>query len=122
MAQTYTDKPTLAAWNAVESAVAEKCEIVFGSYTGDGTQIRTIDLGFTPKWVLLFDKYGYSTTGGLCHGGLATQDCPLENPNNLDPPCLTIVNGGIRLNAGNSGNNNSQVNKNRLRYQYLAGK
>ena len=54
MAQTYTDKPTLAAWNALEG----KTEIVVGTYTGSGTDSQLINLGFRPKAVLVTNGSG----------------------------------------------------------------
>ena len=35
--------------------------VVVGSYTGDGTAERIIDLPFTPKVVVLFTRFGHST-------------------------------------------------------------
>ena len=39
MAQTYSDKPTLEAWNALAEAAsgAGNCKIIWGSYAGTGT-------------------------------------------------------------------------------------
>ena len=50
MAQTYSDKPTLAAWNAL--AGAGNCKIVYGTYVGDGAYgssgARRIDFDAKP--------------------------------------------------------------------------
>lgn len=42
----------------MQTALAKKAEIVNGSYTGDGTRDRDIDLGFKPRMVLIpADEY-----------------------------------------------------------------
>ena len=55
----------------IEAAINSKCEIVFGTYVGDGTATRVIDLGFRPKLVILTDENGiFNTTSGF-QGGVA---------------------------------------------------
>lgn len=57
MAQTYEDKPTLAAWNEVVGAVSAAPKIATGSYTGDGyygsAHAITLTFEFEPKAVLI---------------------------------------------------------------------
>ena len=50
------------AFAAIDTAVAASgnCHIYTGSYEGDGTSGRTIDLGFTPKLLIVFGYYGES--------------------------------------------------------------
>lgn len=56
---------------------------VTGSYVGDGTQDRFINLGFTPRAVLLCSaagRMGYYYNGSeFTYGGLFTADHPLMN-------------------------------------------
>ena len=49
MAQTYSDKPTLEAWNALAEAAsgAGNCRIVIGTYAGNGTYGSSNPLRFT---------------------------------------------------------------------------
>ena len=53
----------------------ENSPIVIGSYTGDGTASRKIEVGFTPKAVLVMPRYGEryvrNSTGNYTWGGLA---------------------------------------------------
>lgn len=50
------------AMERIDTAVAAagNCHIYTGSYGGDGTSSRTIDLGFTPKLLIVFGYYGES--------------------------------------------------------------
>ena len=47
------------AMERIDAAVtaAGNCHIYTGSYEGDGTSDRTIDLGFTPKLLIIFGYY-----------------------------------------------------------------
>ena len=56
----------------ISSLTSTKCEVVFGSYTGDGQETRTIALGFYPQAVVLFASSG----GTANYGGLAMRDLP----------------------------------------------
>lgn len=51
------------AMSAIDGAIAGKCEVVCGVYTGDNTDSQTIVLGFRPKAVLV------SSSNGQFHGG-----------------------------------------------------
>ncbi len=48
----------------------ENLPYVVGSYKGDGTQKRRIELGFTPKAVLLFRHDGFTQYNEMYCGGL----------------------------------------------------
>ena len=53
---------------ALESAVPQKSEVYFGTYTGDGAASRLINIGFTPKAVLvLCGGYATYSNGGQTH-------------------------------------------------------
>lgn len=62
MSQTYEDRLTLEAWNALESAVAGKAQIATGSYTGTGeydeANPNSLTFDFIPKMVLIYDTLG----------------------------------------------------------------
>ena len=56
----------------ISSLTTAKSEVVFGSYTGDGQETRTIALGFYPRAVFLI-----LSSGSLSNcGGLAMRDLP----------------------------------------------
>ena len=97
----YEDKPTLAAWN-------EKCSVIAGTYTGDGSASRTIHLGVTLKAVLVLRRGRdfFDNDGNAC-GGLAV-------PGYGTPVSLT--DGGFLVKESGS-NSTNQPN---LAYYYLA--
>ncbi len=50
-----------------------------GSYIGDGTQARKIELGYTPRAVLLMNKNGFTNDDiNGCYGGMAKIGCVLN--------------------------------------------
>ena len=57
--------------------LAAKCEVLIGTYTGDGTAQRTIELGFQPKAVLVMSQSGQMLDDYFCYGGIAfpEHDC-----------------------------------------------
>ena len=63
----------------VDNAFNEK--IVLGTYTGDGTATRTINLGFTPCAVEVYKSDGQQTDSGSLDikGGLALTGKPCGN-------------------------------------------
>lgn len=56
----------------ISSLTTAKSEVVFGSYTGDGQETRTIALGFYPQAVLLFSSGGNASN----NGGLVFRNLP----------------------------------------------
>ena len=93
--QTYQDRPTLEQWNELVGSVPR---IVCGSYTGDGVQMRTIEVGFTPKAVLLFPQNGVNYISGSSawyYGGLAATGNPAQI--NDGRAFVEIVEGGFRV-------------------------
>jgi hypothetical protein len=67
-----------AARETLAETVAQKCECYFGTYTGDGAVNRTIELGFSPKAVLLL-RSGYLTYYNYVCGGLAVEGAPVSS-------------------------------------------
>ena len=55
------------AMEKIDAAVAAagNCHIYTGSYEGDGTSDRTIDLGFIPKLLIIFGYYSESSKVAL---------------------------------------------------------
>ena len=67
------------ALDALQTAVEGKCQVVSGSYTGDGTENRSFDLGFAPSALLLETSTGARGNGinaiaGLALPGLSVHD------------------------------------------------
>ena len=70
--------------NTQENTMTNKTEVIFGTYTGDGTASRFINLGFTPVAVEVYTHNGKQAgaTGGLNNsyfGGLALNGYPCRN-------------------------------------------
>lgn len=87
--------------NARKSAVAERALVVTGSYTGnsntEGNQARTINLGFTPKAVMLVNsegRMGWSGNSEMGAGGLALPGKPVTVSS---ATILEIVTGGFQV-------------------------
>ena len=62
LTQTVNQKASQSALNALNTTVqqiqANLTKITFGTYTGDRTAFRVIDLGFTPSALYLRPEYG----------------------------------------------------------------
>ena len=99
---------------AVQTALAQKCEVYLGSYTGSGgsNTSKTIELGFTPQAVLVFNDEGKTCTGFNyydCTGGLALKDKPVIGASKIT--ALEIVENGFKVhNHSYSSNNDMTVN------------
>ena len=67
----------------IDTALGNMAQVVLGSYTGDGTTLRTVELGFTPRAVYVTDGRGaafrYSSGVGRFCGGLAMRDKPAKD-------------------------------------------
>ena len=85
-----------AAREATDTEVAKKCEIYFGTYTGDGTAERFIDLGFTPKAVYSVPFGGRVSDNTRWFGGFAMQNRPVINTNG-NRTVLQIETNGFRV-------------------------
>lgn len=64
---------------ALRQLQSGKCEVVFGTYTGNGAATQTIHLGFTPKAVLLENVSGMRLTNAGILGGLILPGKPLAS-------------------------------------------
>ena len=70
--------------NTQEDTMTNKTEVIFGTYTGDGSTSRFINLGFTPVAVEVYTDTGKQAgaTGGLnnnYYGGLALNGYTCED-------------------------------------------
>ena len=95
-ANTSTVNSQFSTVNSRLSTLEGRVEVVIGSYTGDGTETRTISLGFTPKAVLVEDASGMRVAnGGSRHGGLALPNAPVLSMG--DNIALQVVTGGFEV-------------------------
>lgn len=74
-------------------------KIGYGTYTGDGQAERTISLGVTPKWVLVFGGSGEThviqSTEFRYYGGLALAGYPCKAT--TVSSIVEIVDGGFKV-------------------------
>ena len=120
MSTNKTENYQLHAWEAGDDFLREEFNenfakldqalhdhVVAGAYTGDGTKDRFMDLGFTPRALLLFNNSG-ATMNSFVYGGLAL----------LDHGCsaVSIIDGGLRVTY----QSNTQSNRKDMKYLYMA--
>ena len=98
---------------AIDAAVGElRDSIIAGTYTGDGTEDREINLGFRPRAVLLTSKDGYIRDNqNHYYGGLV-----LDNSNGYG---LYISDSGFTL-YGSRARSYSYTNVSGCAYHYIA--
>ena len=93
-----------------------------GSYTGDGTANRVINLGYQPKAVLLTSESGITTylySGAYyCFGGLALPGVPVYTNGDTSRVALTIVSNGFQVTCVS--NQYLYTNQTNNLYRYLA--
>ena len=105
----------------VEDALAAKCEIVVGSYTGDGNATKNIDLGFRPKAVLVIEnggKVGYYSGSQYTYGGLALPGKPVA----IDGYNALVISSTGFIVYKHSGYDYIRINLSGSTYYYLAFK
>lgn len=70
-----------AAREALAEDVARKCELYYGSYSGDGAESQFIELGFTPQAVYLIRPDGITCESARpwYYGGLALPNHPAQS-------------------------------------------
>ena len=127
-----TVNDALARIKPMVDAATTKTAIVTGTYTGDGAATRTINLGFQPGAVLLFNRAGEtfrrpgSATNNEHYGGLALRNNPVlinvaTGSNTTNVALLTTTTSGFDLVHGTSGNNEYvRPNQNGMVFHYIA--
>ena len=123
---TVNQKADQADVSALESSVqqisADLTKLTFGTYTGDGTASRTIQLGFQPKVVLVSTQWGADTFYSnfyQYYGGLALQGSPAVTQ--AGDPYLSIVSNGFLLSTPELvERNNVVINNPDYTYHYIA--
>lgn len=78
--------------------------IVFGTYTGDGETSKTINLGFTPKAVVVYNRNGaqaYTTSASWLlnyYGGFAMDGHPcIDTIKDTNDTLIEIVTNGFKV-------------------------
>ena len=98
----------------IDEALGEKAEIVTGTYTGDGEETRSIELGFAARAVILINYFGVASINpstGDQPGGFAIRD-------GTGHPGLVLTETGFQVRFDNS----YQTNNEGQLYSWLAVK
>ena len=96
--------------------IAQRCQIYIGTYTGDGTESKTISLGFRPKAVIVYCEGYIGYNDGRIQGGLILDGTPMTFSSAYQPAAEIISSGFIvRRN-----DQRHQMNINQVFYSYLA--
>jgi hypothetical protein len=96
-------------FDLIDSAIEER--MVVGTYTGDATAERFIDLGFTPRAVLVLKYDSELKSGSSVYGGLAVTGQPVVGRQTV----LKLTDGGFLVyyeysNYGTLGTNSGIFN------------
>ena len=92
-----------SADDALQTAVAQKCEVLCGTYTATHQPSQDIVLGFQPRAVWLVDLHqqSYYQDGGwyCCCGGMLTPDMPLKayNGDGVSKLAAEMTDNGFRV-------------------------
>ena len=108
----------------IDAAIAAIPDIVTGTYIGNGTATRTVDLGFAPKAVFVCSDQGatcfYAPNGALLiHGGLVLPDNGLRY-SYVAPDALTITDTGLQVSYYDGTAFYNCTNTNNRVYHYVA--
>ena len=117
LSKTVAGKADTSEITRLEQSVAARTTLVAGFYTGDGQESRIINLGFTPRALLVMTASGMtaSSTSVYYYGGLALPDHPVITDSKS---VVTIVENGFQTYY----NSNSHIltNYKNIEYRYLA--
>lgn len=98
-----------AAYADLTAQSMQKSDIVFGTYTGNAPEdyekntaySQTINLGFTPKAVVVYQDgcrmYAVSNQTGSFLGGLALEGHPTDPDDNNDRHSVEVVTNGFKV-------------------------
>lgn len=112
--------PTDAANKQYVDEQVGSSRVVMGTYIGDGAPSQTIQLGFTPKAVLVCQN-GILSRGLQSHyaEGLALDGYPAAEGNSN---VVSVVEGGFQVFDGTKANYNGRTNVASQKYYYLTWK
>ena len=105
---------------AAETALPQKVECYFGTYTGNGSATREITLEFTPSILITCTSNGIlGTTSGYeySYGGICTPDHPVRASSGSTPAVKIIENG---FQVAQDDNAKLRANKSGQQYYYIA--
>jgi len=96
-------------------------KVVTGSYVGDATKNRLIELGFQPRAVVIMTQKGATLSGTSHYGGLAAPGAPAIALPEEERPLIVVTGTGFTVHCIQSGSGNSAyTNLKGDTYNYLA--
>ena len=99
--------------------IAQKCQIYFGTYTGNGAASRTVSLGFRPKAVFVLSEGYFMYWNASTSGGLAVDGAPVQVDNLTGGGQSTALAGApTGFTVGQV--NNASTNAQNTVYHYIA--
>ena len=101
------------------SQIAQKCQIYFGTYTGNGAASRTVSLGFRPKAVFVLSEGYFMYWNASTSGGLAVDGAPVQIDNLTSggqSTALAVAPTGFTVGQVNNASTNAQNTV----YHYIA--
>ena len=110
--------------SAIDNLLAQKTELVYGTYIGTGLATQHIDLGFQPKLVLTTSESGtMGTNGSYCAGGMALPGVPVEMTYSQEVyTALEVSGSGFTAHEQTDGYSYIRANTQGGIYRYLAVK
>lgn len=99
--------------------IAQKCQIYFGTYTGNGAASRTVSLGFRPKAVFVLSEGYFMYWNASTSGGLAVDGAPVQIENMTgggQSTALAVAPTGFTVGQVNNASTNAQNTV----YHYIA--
>ena len=93
----------------IDAALEDKCEFLFGAYTGNNNDNRAIHLGFRPKAVFLCTEDGKTYNNAAYLGGLALDGFPAKGESTatgkinlitVTDQGFTVRNGAVQSGSG----------------------
>ena len=103
--------------------IAQKSELYFGTYTGNGAESRLISIGFTPRMVLVLRTgvavFYMNGNNETVAGGMALTGHPA---NYYGDECIKIESNGFRIYQGYTEYVTQELNTSSQTYFYLAMK
>ena len=96
--------------------------MVTGSYSGNGAESQTIELGFTPTAVLVMDSRGHMANESYYYGGLALTEAPVCGSFlSSDFAVMELTSQGFQVHYTKLGNNTyACTNQENTVYHYIA--
>ena len=115
--RTSADSNLQSQINTHTTQIADKCEVIIGTYTGDSQPVRLIPLGRKPKAVYVCHSVGVTISGTYRYGGLALDSHP-AGP--AGTPTVTITDQGFQVYVTGGGQYSVMTNFEGNTFYYIA--